>query len=315
MTNKPATQSHDSAPRRISVAWPAFTERLAPVLAMLAEDQFLVISVKGSNRFVQFAAQGSFGMRAETTSNSYLAESEQLDAGQIAALIQAGWSAPTGGPKASTPELDPDGSPNFFIEFPDPVPFGDVAKLSVHTLAEVLRVPHPGFLEYEVGNVDGTPLELPALGLKRAVRDAPAVDPRQLLLATMRKLTGIDDLKFDGDGDIGIRYGSVVAYLCLVGKPPHVHIFSPLVLDVEESPKLLERLNEINANLGALHVYLRDGIIFAVSDLPATPLVPEHLVGAAQAFFQIADGIDTLLQAEFGGRTTFAESMPSVLKH
>jgi hypothetical protein len=62
-------------------------------------------------------------------------------------------------------------------------------------------------------------------------------------------------------------------------------------------------------------VYLRDGIIFAVSDLPATPFVPEHLVGAAQAFFQIADGIDTLLQAEFGGRTAFAESMPSVLKH
>ena len=285
------------------------------MLATLAEDQFLIISVKGSNRFVQFAAQGSFGMRAETTSNSYLSESEQLDAGQIAALTQCGWSAPTGGPKASTPKLDPDGSPNFFIEFPDPVPFGEVAKLAVQTLAEVLRVPHPGFLQYEAGKVYGTPFELPALGLKRAVGDAVDADPSKLLLATMRKFTGIDDLEFDGDGDIGIRYGSVIAYLCLVGKPPHVHIYSPLVSGVEKSPELLERLNEVNANLGSLHVYLRDGIIFAVSDLPATPFVPEHLTGAAEAFFQIADGIDTLLEAEFGGRTALAESMPSVLKH
>jgi hypothetical protein len=285
------------------------------VLATLEEDEFLIISVKGSNRFVQFAAQGSFGMRAETTSNTYLAESEQLDAGQIAALTQAGWSAPTGAPNASTPELDPDGSPNFFIEFPEPVPFGDVAKLAVHTLAEVLRVPHPGFLEYRGGEFAGNAIEWPALGLKRAVLDALDVDPTQMLLATMRKFTGIDDLEFDGDGDIGIRYGSVIAYLCLVGKPPHVHIYSPLVSGVDASPELLERLNEVNANLGSLHVYLRDGIIFAVSDLPATPFVPEHIAGAAQAFFQIADGIDTLLQAEFGGRTAFAESMPSVLKH
>lgn len=42
-------------------------------------------------------AQGSFGMRAETTSNSYLARSEQLDPRQIAALTEAGWAAPTGG--------------------------------------------------------------------------------------------------------------------------------------------------------------------------------------------------------------------------
>ena len=196
------------------------------------------------------------------------------------------------------------------------MPFGDVAKLAVHTLAEVLRVPHPGFLEYEAGNSMERSLNCPRLDSSARVAGMPATSTRrQLLLATMRKFTGIDDLEFDGDGDIGIRYGSVVAYLCLVGKPPHVHIYSPLVSDVEESPELLERLNEINANLGSLHVYLRDGIIFAVSDLPATPFVPEHLAGAAQAFFQIADGIDTLLQAEFGGRTAFAESMPSVLKH
>lgn len=37
-------------------------------------------------------------------------------------------------------------APNFFVEFDSPVPFKDVAKLAVHTLAEILDVPHPGRL-------------------------------------------------------------------------------------------------------------------------------------------------------------------------
>ena len=57
------------------------------------------------------------------------------------------------------------------------------------------------------------------------------------------------------------------------------------------------------------------GTIFAVSDLPAAPFVAEHVGHGAQAFFRIAEGIDGLLQAKFGGRTAFSESMPSMLKH
>jgi len=134
-------------PHRISVAWPAFVERLAGVLGALEEDQYLVISVKRTNRFVQFAAQGAFGMRAETTSNDYLTGSERLSARQVLALRAAGWHGQTGSPDESTPEKDPDGSPNFFVEFASPVPFMDVAQLTVQTVAEILGVPHPGFLE------------------------------------------------------------------------------------------------------------------------------------------------------------------------
>ncbi|WP_295407333.1 hypothetical protein [uncultured Thiocystis sp.] len=115
-------------PQRRSVAWPPFAQTLADVLGALEEDQFLVIAVKQSNRFVQFAAQGAFWLRAETKSNHYLARSEQLDARQIDALGAAGWHAPTGGPGESTPERDPDGSPNFYREFPVPVRFEEIAE-------------------------------------------------------------------------------------------------------------------------------------------------------------------------------------------
>ncbi|PIW09503.1 MAG: hypothetical protein COW39_04670, partial [Comamonadaceae bacterium CG17_big_fil_post_rev_8_21_14_2_50_60_13] len=97
------------------MAWPPFEQKLAAVLARLEEDQYLVISVKGTNRYVQFAGQGSFGMRVETTSNNYLSKPDQLDAEQVAALQQADWNDPTSDPDASAPENDPDGSPNFFV--------------------------------------------------------------------------------------------------------------------------------------------------------------------------------------------------------
>jgi hypothetical protein len=164
---RPAPES-----RSLSVAWPPFAKNLAAVLEKLEEDQFLILSVKRSNQCVQFAAQGAFGMRVETTSNSYLAELDQLNSQQVAALINAGWHEPTGTPESSTPQLDPDGSPNFFKEFSPPVSFGIVANLAVHTLAEILRVPHPGLLEYKAFDAGGRLITLPELGLQRATKPA-----------------------------------------------------------------------------------------------------------------------------------------------
>jgi hypothetical protein len=109
-----------AATKRLSVAWPPFAEKLAAALAKLEEDQYLILLVKRSNRFVQFAAQGSYGMRVETTSNAYLSKPEKLNERQVVMLLQSGWSDSTASPDESTPENDPDGSPNFFVEFPDP---------------------------------------------------------------------------------------------------------------------------------------------------------------------------------------------------
>ena len=156
MPRKASTpQQQQPVPRKLSVAWPPFEKALASALAKLEEDQYLVISAKRGDRFVQFAGQGSFGMRAETVSNGFLPKSEQLSDEQIKALVALGWSPPTGTPETSTPETEPDGSPNFFRDFAQPVRHEAIAKLAVRTLAEVLRVPHPGFLQYEAFGDDG----------------------------------------------------------------------------------------------------------------------------------------------------------------
>ena len=149
MTNKTldlTTTDQDNHP----IDWPLYTEKLATALASLEEDEFLILVLKGTNRFVQFSAQGDNGMRAETTSNAYLSGSQRLDDSQIAALLALGWYSPTGSPdEAATPDLDPCGSPNYFGHIVAPVPFKEVAEWAVKTLTEVLGAQDPGCLEYE----------------------------------------------------------------------------------------------------------------------------------------------------------------------
>jgi hypothetical protein len=314
-------KSESRAIRKTSVAWPPFTEVLTRVLDTLAEDQYLIISAKNSNHFVQFAAQGSYGMRVETTSNEYLNKTEKLDRKQLAALVKTGWCKPTGNAKQATPELDPDGSPNYFAEFPVPVPAGEVSRLAITTLTDILRVPHPSMLEYEAFDGQGQPIALLELGLKPAQRDKQTYRPEDSpniamnLLETIRTVSGNDDLDFDSDGDVGIRYGSIIAFARVIGEPPMVHLFSPVVTGVTESPEVFERLNEINGHTQIMRFYWRDGTIYAVADVPAAPFVSAHIADVFKAFCRVADDMDDLLQSEFGGRTTFDEWIPSIARH
>ncbi|MBK8119327.1 MAG: hypothetical protein IPK39_09085, partial [Sulfuritalea sp.] len=281
-----------------SEAWPQFARKLSAALRKLEEDQFLIPSIKHSDQYIQFAAQGSFGIRAETTSNSYLPESRQLTEQQIAGLIDVGWHPPSGSPADATPEKSPDGSPNYFIDFLVRKSFKAVASAAVRTFADILHVPHPGYLEYELFDADGNAFALPELGLKHATRSLPdeqASALPQRLLATMTELTGIDDLEFDKDGDIGIRYRAVSVFVRLVGALPHVHIFSPMLTDVEETAQLLARLNEINAGTSHLHLFVRNGAIVAVADVPAEPFVTEYVTRALQDFCPMIEDIGSLL--------------------
>ena len=303
------------------MAWAPFAKKLAATLEQLVEDQYLVLLVKKSNRFIQFASQGSFGIRIETTSNHYLTKQEKLDERQIAALIKAGWQAPSGKSDEATPENDPDGSPNFFAEFSEPVSFETLADLTVRTFAEILRVPHPGFLQYEAfDDTEGewAAMALPELGLKQAKparQDDTLESLAQALLTTLIEETGISELDYDSDGDIGIRYGSAAAFVRLIGDQPHIRIYSPILNDVEENPDMFARLNDINANETLMRFYFRNGVIYGASDISAAPYVSAHVVQALAHFCEIADGMDSLLQGEFGGRTAFIESTPSLIKH
>lgn len=308
-THKPAN--------KISVAWAPFTYQLAAILETLEEDQFLILSVKHSDRFIQFAAQGSFGIRIETASNSYLDGSEQFNEEQIGSLIAAGWDSPSGTPTESTSEGDPDGSPNFFADFPAPVSFESVATLAVRTLSELLLVPHPGSLQYKAFDDDNQAIALPELGLKLEIRTEDEVeeDASKLLLDTLRECTDISDLNYDEDGDIGILSGSALTFIRLVNEAQHIRFFSLVLLDIEEDAEIYRHLNDINADENLIRFYYKDETIFGVLDIFAAPYVSEHAAQAFEYFSTTVDRIGEQLQEVFGGQTAVSMTQPNALKH
>ena len=300
-----------------SVGWAPFASRLAGVLKQLKEDQYLILSLKRKNHYIQFAGQGSFGTRVETTSNHYRGKRDQLDEPRLAQLTAIGWHAPTNNAANSTPEKDPDGSSNFFIDIPASKSFKRLADLAVRTLIEVLCAPHPGFLEYEGFDADDNMVDFPDLGLRRARRssDGGGSALPELLLEALKQETGIVGLSFDKDGDVSIQYGGIVTFVRLVEDPHCARIYARLLDDVEETPRLLPRLNEMNADEQHLNFIFVGGAVFAVSDVLATPLVAEQVKHALRHFCETADGIRTLLEAEFGENAALFASMPSVRKH
>lgn len=74
--------------------WQPFANHLAAALSQLRDKQYLILEVAHRQRYVQFAVQGTSGLRAEVVSNAYLPESDQLGADVIESLKIAGWYAP-----------------------------------------------------------------------------------------------------------------------------------------------------------------------------------------------------------------------------
>ena len=151
--------------------WHTFASALLQTLAHMAEDQYLILQRKGSRRFVQVATQHN-NIRVEAISNHFLSGRDALSAKDIRALRRLGWLAPTGTPEQATPERDPDGSCNYFLDLPLPVDFAILVSLLIKTLSVVMGVPHDGCLAYSAFGVDGGgDVNYPNLGIKREVSD------------------------------------------------------------------------------------------------------------------------------------------------
>ena len=149
--------------------WNRFATDLAVCLGDLEEDECLIVSCKRANYFVQFAAQGKHGMRAEAVSNSFIEPPEALlSVEDYDRLIELGWLRATNEPPTEPGEYEaPDGSPNFYMDIEPPVEFEALARLATQTLRDVYRVRHPGELQYGAFDDDGTEIRFPALRLKR----------------------------------------------------------------------------------------------------------------------------------------------------
>lgn len=163
-----------SAPRQspASDAWKEFANHLVAALVGLEEDEYLILKVKDSHRYVQFMDQGRYGMRMESVSDYYLPEDDHLSEGDYDYLLKLGWHAPTQVP--GTAGHDPDGSPNYYLDLAHPLPIPDMAVMAVLTLANVHNVGHPGGLEYDAQSTTGMSIRFPHLPIRRRAEEARA---------------------------------------------------------------------------------------------------------------------------------------------
>jgi hypothetical protein len=300
---------------KVPAAWPALERKLAEALPALEEDQYLVVSAKRGWAYVQFAAQGSFGLRAECVSNNYLDRAHALRASQMAALRGLGWLAPTGTPRQASPKRQPEGSPNFFRDFERPVPYDEVARMAVRTLTEVFGIPHPGYLMYKAFGKKQETILIPTIGLMgeppARPREKPRADTiqglRELVRKAIREASGNADLEFDGDGDLSLRFGSAGVFVRVLGDPPFVRVFSQVLEGVEVNDRLVDRVNKLNADVRFARLFVLEEKVIAAVEVPASPFVAGHVTNTCLQLGRLADEIGGMLEKEFGGRRAFEE--------
>lgn len=305
MIDSPTRDRSASAARKTSAAWAPFRQALERVLANLGEDRVLILRAKRSGRCIQFAGQGAHGMRAEVIGNAFLSDTDRLGPAQLARLDAHGWRAPTGTPEEATPELDPDGSPNPYLQLPAPVDAAALADTAVHTIVEVLEVTHPWWLEYHAFDAEAGPFEVPELGLKPSARakDASGRIARtptseDILLAVLREVTGLDTLGYDEDRDVGLRFGDQPVLVRLVDDPPRIRMHSVVLDDVEPDTELLARLNELNMQPGGTRWFTDGRRVMGVIEIPAVPVVPMHVAQALHALCRCCERVIGSLAAE-----------------
>ncbi len=292
--NRAVSRPRDSV-EIVSRAWAPFSKKLAIVLSQLEQKQYLIISAKSCNRYIQFACQGGEGMRVEVTSNHFLKGKNRLNRRQISWLRANGWNAPTGKLNEATPERDPHGSPNYFVDLPTSVAAGAVAHMAIEALALGLEIPNPAALAYEALEADGSTLRFEELGLKRSIVQGGRL--MEKVLEVFRQVTGIADLEFDKDGDVLVFYRERPVYATPIENK--VRLCSPLVTDEFETPTLLRKMNALNLELHGPRCVFHGGTVFASFDILADPFVAEYLEVGIREFSVTAERLALLLRDEF----------------
>lgn len=325
-------------------SWERYASALAGVLARMTDDQFLIVFSNASGRYVQFAAQGPSGMRAEVVGNPSLPPSTRLDDRQVECLVGEGWSPPTAAleeasagvaPPAESEPTDPNpaasagagtsrGCPNFYIDLPDPVDFPALARQAVRAL-RLVGVAAASDLGYDAFLGRGGELSFPELGTRRERKEEaarPALEEtgsrgsaQGRLLAAVRLATGLQDLEPDADGDVPVRCGAVLAFLRIVADPMRVFCFAPLVGGLRGERELLACLNLLNTGSSPVRFVLADDTVFGVAVIPARPLVAAHVASTLQAFCGRCDGVGTFLAERFDGELAGGESRSTATLH
>ncbi len=320
MRRSNARSSSPAKGTRLSAEWREFADRLAQHVPLLGPDQFLILSEPKAHRFVQLALQGSWGLKLEAVTDSYLERHAGLSARDEQAMRALGWQPPTLRPideatalgldgfseptddgdrdseRESEAEADADeGSPSWTMQWPAPVPHADAALLVVRTLATVFHVRHPSLLQYYAFATDGPTILLPGLGI-------PAEPPPISLEGVQaRAIEGNveeacmaaadDDVRRDGDVYL-LEVDGVPFRVTAEPDAGVVRVLSRVMPVDEVGGNLFELMNRLNGTyLSYGYVFVRDGDVRWATELVDAPFSPHALVTSLQRGAEVVKGV------------------------
>ena len=266
-------------------AWSGFRARLADHVAEMTEGDVLVVDTDptdgvrdGAAPYVQFCGWGMSCVRAEVSSNAYLAAAYRLDDEAVRAVMDIGWTAPV--PRRDAEE---DAGSDNFVADAERVEADRLAVMSVRVLREVFGVVHPVFLAADGLEVDPA---APAPS-DTAVEHADADEPMATMPRGRDELQAlVDDAltpyfghppKKDSDGDIPVVTDSTVVYVRVLSDVPAVHLFCRLVREVSDVDAARFETGVLNRDGWFVKFTVVDDAVMAELDLPALPFAPEHL--------------------------------------
>jgi len=119
-------------------------------------------------------------------------------------------------------------------------------------------------------------------------------------------LESSEPIEPDEDGDYGFRNGSAGIVVSIQeGDPTVVSVFSVLVRGVKKSARMMDALNEINAQYRFVKTFWSEDVIVLQVDLLADSLDDDQMRMACDLVAHLADESDTSLKKKFGGKLAF----------
>lgn len=129
---------------------------------------------------------------------------------------------------------------------------------------------------------------------------------------TVAAYLGIEQAEVWEDGTIPIRSGTTIVNVRLVegDNPSHpiLQVYSPMLSEIDNSPELLTKLNEVNSNLTFVRAFWTDRQVILAMELLAESLDRDQVAHAVSLVSLAGNFWDSELNKTFGGTTYFAEA-------
>jgi hypothetical protein len=289
-------------------AWRRFQVALADHIVAMDDDDILVVEAEvaeddgtGCAPYVQFCAWGDDLVRAEVSSNQFLAAEVALGPNAEATLVEMGWEAPT-----READDEPDGgSASFYLDAGRRE--GDrLAAMAVAALRDVFGVAHPAFLDWPPTEEE-SPGAQACTGDEDRSAEPLAMMPeshehlRELVRAALTP-SGCPALEYDEDGDIPLPMGSALLFVRVVEEAPVVEAFAFVVRGDLDRERAAYEVAVLNRDTRMLKFVLLDEAVVATVQVAAAPFTPRNLRTLVVSMANTVDRIGDDLAARVGGR-------------